>query len=102
MFSRVPDPEWVKAVLRHSPTTRHLPIDVMEYAGQVRLQGSVPTLMDRQRAGSIAMGATTPGVGVDNQLRVQGDLAGPLYQGGWMERPMLNLITTRVDAQRAA
>lgn len=101
-MNHIPDPEWVKAVLRHSPTTRHLPIEVMEHDGQVRLQGAVPTMMDRQRAGSIAISATTPGVGVDNQLRVQDDLAVPLYHGGWMERMMPISSTTRVDPQRAA
>jgi osmotically-inducible protein OsmY len=75
MSHRIPDTDWVRAVLRHNEATRHLHIDVMEADGGVCLEGRVPTRVDRQRAGSVARSAATPGLSIINHLFVVEDLA---------------------------
>lgn len=67
--------KWIEAVLRHAPITRHLHITVNSSGGFIRLEGRVPTLEDRTRAGFLAQSVTPPGLGLDNRLRVEDDAA---------------------------
>lgn len=70
MTTPIPDPEWVQAVLRHSPLTRQFTISVREVPGNVVLEGLVPTMKDRQSVGSVALSAVPVGVGVKNFVQV--------------------------------
>lgn len=85
MSRPIPDTDWIRAVLRHDPLTRHLHIDVLEDGGQVHLEGRVPTRADRERGGSVARRAATPGVVVVNDLFAENDAAGAahLYAPRW-------------------
>lgn len=65
--------KWIEAVLRHAPTTRHLHVIVRQAEGSIRLEGRVPTLEDRARAGSLARSVSPPGFGLDNALEVEED-----------------------------
>lgn len=66
--------KWIEAVLRHAPTTRHLHITVKAIEGSIRLEGRVPTLEDRARAGFLARSVSPPGLGLDNRLVVEDDM----------------------------
>jgi hypothetical protein len=81
----LPDTEWVRAVLKRAPTTRHLLIDVLEQNDHLQLEGLVPTRKDRLRAGIVARDATTPGIRVVNALYAEEDLANPngVYAPRW-------------------
>ncbi len=66
---------WVDAKLHHNPSTRHLEVTVSVDGDKIVLSGRVPTVQDRERAGSVAVAA----IGgwreqLDNQLGVEGDI----------------------------
>lgn len=79
MSQVLPDTQWIRAVLRHAPATRHLHVDVLEANGHVSLEGRVPTRADRDRAGAVARSAATPGLHVTNHLLAEYDTSIPAH-----------------------